>query len=173
MTRRSGRPDAEHYRLCAGAMLLNRRGQVWMGQRIDTPGAWQMPQGGIDDGEAPADAARRELHEEIGCDNVVLLGEAEGWLIYELPPDLAGKVWGGKYRGQMQKWFAFRFLGDDSDIDVHGVDTPEFDDWRWVDIAEVPGLIVDFKRSVYEAVVAEFGRFADGDAAAGAGETDC
>lgn len=173
MTLRTDRPDSRHYRLCAGAMLLSRSGQVWVGQRIDTPNAWQMPQGGIDAGEDPAAAALRELHEEIGSDNVELLAAAEGWLRYDLPPALAATAWGGKYRGQMQKWFAFRFLGHDDEIDIHGVKKPEFEAWRWVDIAEVAGLIVDFKRPVYEAVVAEFRRFSEVAAAAGSSATDC
>lgn len=151
--------DYPYYRPCAGAMLFNRDRQVWVGQRIDTPDAWQMPQGGIDKGEDPADAARRELHEEIGCNDVELLAEASGWLKYDLPAALAAKAWGGKYRGQMQKWFAFRFLGGDEQIDVHGVEKPEFDSWRWVGLDEVPSLIVDFKRPVYEAVVSEFSQF--------------
>lgn len=161
MTQRHERPDPVHYRLCAGAMLFSRDGRVWVGQRVDTPGAWQMPQGGIDPGEDPQVAARRELHEEIGCDAVELLAESSSWLTYDLPPELAAKAWGGKYRGQMQKWFAFRFLGADDEIDIAGVEKPEFSAWRWADIAEVPTLIVDFKRSVYEAVVAEFRQYSE------------
>lgn len=161
MTLRRDQPDSLHYRLCAGAMLFSRTGQVWVGQRIDTPDAWQMPQGGIDPGEEPAAAALRELHEETGSDNVELLAQTAGWLTYDLPPALAAQAWGGKYRGQMQKWFAFRFLGNDSDIDIHGVARPEFEAWRWIDIADVAALIVDFKRPVYEAVVAEFHRLSD------------
>lgn len=173
MNLRTDRPDPLHYRLCAGAMLFSRTGQVWVGQRIDTPNAWQMPQGGIDTDEDPAAAARRELHEEVGSDNVQLLAEAQGWLTYDLPPALAAQAWGGKYRGQMQKWFAFRFLGTDDEFDIHGVGKPEFEAWRWADIAEVASLIVDFKRPVYEAVVAEFRRFSDITAASGSSETDC
>lgn len=161
MTLRSEQPDSQHYRLGAGAMLFSRTGQVWVGQRIDTADAWQMPQGGIDAGEAPAAAALRELHEEVGSDNVRMLAEAEGWLKYDLPPALAARAWGGKYRGQMQKWFAFRFLGSDGEFDIHGVATPEFSAWRWVDIADVARLIVAFKRPLYEALVAEFSHFAE------------
>ena len=124
MTLRSDHPDSQNYRLCAGAVLFNHDGMVWVGQRVDTPGAWQMPQGGIDAGEDPLTAARREVAEEIGTDKLGLMGEAEGWLAYDLPPALAAKMWGGKYRGQMQKWFAFRFEGADSDIDIDGVDKP-------------------------------------------------
>lgn len=154
-------------------MLFSRTGQVWVGQRIDTPDAWQMPQGGIDPGEDPAAAALRELHEETGSDNVELLAQAEGWLAYDLPPALAATAWGGKYRGQMQKWFAFRFLGNDREIDIHGVNKPEFEAWRWADMADVAGLIVDFKRPVYEAVVAEFQRFSRVSAASISSETNC
>ncbi len=165
MNLRSDRPDSQHYRLCAGAMLFSRSGQVWVGQRIDSPNAWQMPQGGIEPGEDPAAAALRELHEEVGSGNVALLAEAEGWLKYDLPPALAARAWGGKYRGQMQKWFAFRFLGNDDEFDIHGVERPEFEAWRWADIADVASLIVDFKRPVYEAVVAEFRCFSQVSAA--------
>lgn len=172
MTLRTHRPDRLHYRLCAGAMLLNRTGQVWVGQRIDTPNAWQMPQGGIETGEGPAAAALRELHEEISSDNVEQLAEAEGWLKYDLPPALAAKAWGGKYRGQMQKWFAFRFLGNDDEIDIQGVEKPEFEAWRWIDIDDVAGLIVDFKRPVYEAVVAEFRGFSSIAETSANSETD-
>jgi len=161
VTLRTDRPDNQNYRLCAGAMLFSRTGQVWVGQRIDSPNAWQMPQGGIDTGEDPAAAALRELHEEVGSDNVQLLAEAEGWLTYDLPPALAARAWGGKYRGQAQKWFAFRFLGNDGDFDIHGVEEPEFEAWRWADIADVASQIVDFKRPVYEALVAEFRGFSD------------
>ncbi len=161
MTQRADEPDRLHYRLGAGAVLFSRTGKVWLGQRIDTPDAWQMPQGGIDADEDPAAAALRELHEEIGCDNVQLLAETDGWLKYDLPPALAAKMWGGKYRGQMQKWFAFRFLGSDDEIDIHGVKKPEFNAWRWADIGEIVGLIVDFKRPLYEAIVAEFRQFSE------------
>ncbi len=132
-----------------------------------------MPQGGIDPGEDPADAALRELNEEIGSANVVLLAEAAGWLKYDLPPELAAKAWGGKYRGQMQKWFAFRFLGSDDEIDIHGVEKPEFDAWRWVELDDVASLIVDFKRPVYEALVAEFRQFSAGFKASAGSETSC
>lgn len=173
MTLRTDRPDSRHYRLCAGAMLFSQTGQVWVGHRLDTPNAWQMPQGGIDTGEDPAAAALRELGEETGSDNVELLAQAEGWLTYDLPPALAAKAWGGKYRGQMQKWFAFRYLGRDDEIDIHGVEKPEFEAWQWVDIGEVASLIVDFKRPVYEAVVAEFQRYATISTAASGPETNC
>lgn len=148
--------DAQHYRRCAGVLLLNAAGQVWVGERNDTPGAWQMPQGGIDKGENPRVAALRELEEETGTANVEFLAEADNWLKYDLPVDLKRRAWKGKWRGQMQKWFAYRFLGTDTDIDVLGVEKPEFDRWRWVEPSEVPQLIVAFKRPVYEAVLAAF-----------------
>lgn len=148
--------DAQHYRKCAGVFLLNGAGQVWVGERNDTPGAWQMPQGGIDKGEAPRDAALRELEEETGTANVEYLAETPHWLKYDLPDDLQRRAWKGKWRGQMQKWFAYRYLGRDSEIDVLGVEKPEFDRWRWVEPHEVPVLIVGFKRPVYEALLEEF-----------------
>ncbi len=144
------------YRPCVGILLLNRAGQVFVAERRDTPGAWQMPQGGIDEGEDPAAAARRELREEIGTDKASILAEAREWLRYDLPPELIPTVWGGRYRGQSQKWFAMRFEGDDADIELDGHEEPEFDAWRWVDPEEVPALIVEFKRPVYERVLGEF-----------------
>ena len=144
------------YRPCAGVMLFNRAGLVWVGRRIDTPDAWQMPQGGIDEGETPRDAALRELAEEIGTDKAEIVGETRDWLTYDLPPELLGKAWKGRFRGQKQKWFACLFLGDDADIDIHTVDHPEFDAWQWVAPDALVGLIVPFKRPVYAALVAEF-----------------
>jgi len=144
------------YRPCAGMMLLNHENKVFVGQRIDTTmEAWQMPQGGIDEGEHIRSAALRELKEEIGTDKVEILARTPGWLYYDLPRDLVGKVWGGKYRGQKQKWYLMRFLGEDSEINL---DTPhpEFSAWKWVDIDEVPNLIVPFKRDLYRAIVDEF-----------------
>lgn len=143
------------YRPCVGIALFNAAGLVFVGRRSDTPDAWQMPQGGIDPGESPRAAAVRELREETGVERASLLAESAGWLRYDLPAALRGRVWGGKFRGQAQKWFAFRFLGRESEIrlDAH---VREFDAWRWVALAEVPDLIVPFKRAVYVAVAAEF-----------------
>jgi putative (di)nucleoside polyphosphate hydrolase len=143
------------YRPCVGVVLINRDGRVWVGRRVDTAGAWQMPQGGIDPGETPLDAARRELLEETGARSVEPLAETAGWLRYDLPDDLLGKVWGGRYRGQEQKWFALRFLGDDSEINLAGHHR-EFDSWHWATADEVLAEIVPFKRQVYAAVFAEF-----------------
>ncbi|HCP01618.1 MAG: RNA pyrophosphohydrolase [Alphaproteobacteria bacterium] len=150
--------DAAFYRPCAGIMLINESGCVWVGERIDFPGAWQMPQGGINIGEDPRAAALRELEEETAVSNVIFLAEAPDWLKYEFPPELRGRSWKGRWRGQMQKWFAYRHLGDDNEIDVMGVDMPEFRRWQWVDLDDVPRLIVEFKRPVYEALVKTFRR---------------
>jgi putative (di)nucleoside polyphosphate hydrolase len=140
-------------------MLINRAGLIWVGRRIDTPDAWQMPQGGIDAGESPREAALRELAEEIGTDNAEILGETRKWLTYDLPPALLGTAWKGRYRGPKQKWFACRFLGEDAEIDIHGVDYPEFDAWQWISPAELVDRIVPFKRHIYAALVAEFATF--------------
>jgi putative (di)nucleoside polyphosphate hydrolase len=142
------------YRAAVGVMLLNPADLVFVGQRIDTPGAWQMPQGGIDQGEEPRAAARRELKEETGVDQAEFLAETAGWLRYELPVELHGKAWGGRYRGQRQKWFAMRFTGSDEEIDL-ATDHPEFDAWKWVPAEQLPELIVPFKRQLYIDVLTE------------------
>lgn len=148
------------YRPCAGFMLANREGMVFVGQRIETRahGFWQMPQGGIDPGEDPETAALRELEEEtgIGTDLVEVIAPASKPLYYDLPPDLLGNVWKGKYRGQVQHWYLGRFLGRDDDIDLEAHGTPEFNAYRWVRPSELPELIIPFKRAVYEALVEEF-----------------
>lgn len=146
------------YRPCAGIMLINRDGLAFAGQRIDTTTeAWQMPQGGIDPGEDAQAAALRELGEEIGVgpEHVALIAEAPGEFFYDLPDDLIGKVWKGKWRGQRQKWFLYRFLGEDTDINL-ATPHPEFMSWRWVNPQDLPGLIVPFKRQLYEDVIAAF-----------------
>jgi putative (di)nucleoside polyphosphate hydrolase len=149
--------QAPGYRPGVGIMLLNRAGEVFVGRRIDLPAmpAWQMPQGGIDPGETPLDAALRELKEEIGTDKVQLLGESQGWLSYDLPAELSRGIWGGRYRGQRQKWFAMRFTGDDSDIDL-GTAHPEFDAWKWVSPEQLTDVIVSFKRQLYFDILTEF-----------------
>ena len=145
------------YRSGVGIMLLNPAGEAFVGRRVDTViAAWQMPQGGIDPGETPAAAARRELKEEIGTDKAEIVAESRSWLSYELPPEIAAALWGGRYRGQCQKWFLMRFLGADADIDLSG-DRPEFDAWQWVVPERLPDLIVPFKRRLYRDILAEFG----------------
>jgi putative (di)nucleoside polyphosphate hydrolase len=146
------------YRPCAGVMLINRAGQVLVGQRLDsTLEAWQMPQGGIDKGEVPLDAAVRELWEETGvrADLVELLAEAPDELFYDLPDELVGVLWKGKWRGQRQRWFLFRFLGEDSDVNIATAE-PEFRAWRWSDPADLVELIVPFKRELYRNVLDVF-----------------
>jgi putative (di)nucleoside polyphosphate hydrolase len=150
------------YRPCVGLMLVNHTGQVFTAARIDQMvEAWQMPQGGIDAGEDPLTAALRELEEEISVtpDKVSLLAESAEWLTYDLPEALVGKVWKGKYRGQRQKWFAFRFEGTDADINL-ATAHPEFNEWRWSEMQALPDLIVPFKRTLYQQLVAEFGHLA-------------
>lgn len=150
-------PGGLPYRPCAGVVLINADKLVFAGQRIDMPGAWQMPQGGIDGDETPREAALRELVEETGVspDKVEILGETPGWVNYDLPPELLGKVWKGRFGGQRQKWVLMRFLGDDADIRI---DTghPEFEEWRWMPAAALLENIVPFKRGVYEEVLAAF-----------------
>jgi putative (di)nucleoside polyphosphate hydrolase len=139
--------DTRPYRPCVGVMLLNRVGEVFVGNRIDTPGDhWQMPQGGIEGDENPRDAAFRELFEETGVNNAVLIKEARQPIRYDLPPELLETVWGGRYRGQEQLWFAMLFLGEDSDVrlDLH---EQEFSEWRWISKDELVGNIVPFKRN--------------------------
>jgi putative (di)nucleoside polyphosphate hydrolase len=157
------------YRPCVGIMLLNRAGRAFIGARsngpehVDATHAWQMPQGGIDSGEDPWQAALRELYEETNIRSVKRLGEIEEWLTYDIPAEIIGKAWGGKYCGQRQKWYALRFTGDEHEIDIAhpgGGHAPEFLDWRWEPIANLPALVVPFKRKVYEQVVADFSKFA-------------
>ena len=151
-------PDSLPYRPCVGVVLIDARGLVFAGQRIDSPSpAWQMPQGGIDEGETPREAAYRELREETGVtrDKVEFVGKTHGWVTYDLPPELLGKVWGGKYRGQRQKWFLFRFKGQDADVKIAS-EHPEFSTWRWILVDEMVESIVPFKRAVYEEVVRSF-----------------
>ena len=150
-------PGKLGYRSAVGIMLLNRAGEVFVARRLDMPmlPAWQMPQGGIDKGETPLQAALRELKEEIGTNKAKILGESRMWLKYDLPVELTGGVWGGRYRGQRQKWFAMRFTGADRDIDL-ATDHPEFDAWKWIRPERLPQIIVPFKRQLYIDILAEF-----------------
>ena len=151
-------PKTLPYRPCAGIMLVNAEGKVFVGQRNDSSlEAWQIPQGGIDPGEDAEAAALRELREETGVmpDKVELIAEAPGTFVYDLPPELLGKVWKGKWRGQTQRWFLYRFLGTDTDIDI-ATEHEEFRAWRWSDPADLPRLIVPFKKALYEQVLAAF-----------------
>ena len=156
------------YRPCVGVVVFNSEGKVWAGRRIqnaETPSdyRWQFPQGGIDQGEDPLPAAQRELFEETGMRRVSLLAEATEWFNYDLPDDILGIGLKGKYRGQTQKWFAFRFDGEESEINITEPPDgshPEFDQWAWRDLAEMPDLIVPFKRDLYERIVLEFKGFA-------------
>jgi putative (di)nucleoside polyphosphate hydrolase len=158
------------YRPCVGLTVINRAGLVFIGRRtqgpehIDEIHAWQMPQGGIDDGEDPWPAGLRELYEETNIRSVERLGAIDDWLMYDIPREIVGRAWAGKYRGQMQRWFALRFTGDDREIDVAapggGAHEPEFVEWRWEKMQNLPNLVVPFKRPTYERVVREFAKFA-------------
>jgi putative (di)nucleoside polyphosphate hydrolase len=160
-------PATLPYRPCVGIMVINAAGLVWVGRRSDTPnegtgGWWQMPQGGIDENEEPAVAARRELREETGIVSIEIIGESPGWYTYDLPPELVGKAWGGRFRGQKQKWFAVRFTGVDSEIDISAQPghAAEFVTWRWVPLRELPDLVVPFKQAVYAQIVRDFSTLA-------------
>lgn len=148
------------YRPCVGLALFNDKGQVFVGERIDTPGAWQMPQGGIDAGEDIKQAAMRELKEEIGTDKAEILQIASQTIAYDLPPHLQKKLWQGRYRGQEQSWVALRFTGKDHEINLTAYDPPEFRNWQWIDLDKTLELVVPFKRMTYEKVIALFANIA-------------
>jgi putative (di)nucleoside polyphosphate hydrolase len=159
-------PNTLPYRPCVGIVLLNREGLIWIGRRFDelvlqeTLKRWQMPQGGIDGDEDPRDAAFRELHEETGIRSADIIAETNDWVHYDLPPEAVGKALKGKFRGQRQKWFAMRFTGDEQEINLQpDGHNPEFDAWRWATSRDVLNAIVEFKRSAYVTVLAEFARF--------------
>src|SRR5262245_59794929 len=152
------------YRPCVGIMVLNRAGGVWIGRRFGAPNEpegpgswWQMPQGGIDANEDPSAAARRELAEETGIRSVSMIAESPNWYSYDLPEALRPRAWGGRYRGQRQKWFLVRITGEDSEVDIARPDRMiEFDAWRWAEASELVPLLEPFKRAVYEQVLADF-----------------
>jgi putative (di)nucleoside polyphosphate hydrolase len=172
MSKPAKRAEDLPYRPCVGVAVFNPAGRVWIGRRADARDEpegrgtwWQMPQGGLDDGEEPEKAAHRELYEETSINSVDMIRAAPGWIAYDLPADLIGTAWRGRYRGQKQKWFALRFTGDESEIDVlnpgGGKFKPEFSEWRWEKLERLPDLVVPFKRKVYEQVVAAFKDIAD------------
>lgn len=144
------------YRDGVGIMLINKQGMVFVAKRIDMVSeAWQMPQGGIDAGEDAATAALRELLEETGTDKATIIAQKPDWVFYDLPESLIPKVWGGKFRGQRQQWFAMRFDGVDSDINIH-TEHPEFSEWKWIPMTQLPDVIVPFKRDLYQMLANEF-----------------
>ena len=147
-------------RLGVGVILLNSENKVFVGKRIDNQKGnyWQMPQGGVDENENFLDAAKRELEEETSIKNIKLIKEIEGWLTYDLPVDLLGKVWKGKYRGQKQKWFIMKFLGNNNEININ-TKKPEFLNWKWIEPTELPKVVVDFKISIYEKISKELSNF--------------
>ena len=150
------------YRPNVGVVLFNADGRVWLGRRANAPGPfnWQFPQGGVDKGEALLDAARRELQEETGVVSADFLGRTKGWITYDFPEGYKGSKIARGWKGQKQVWFALRFTGAESEIDLYAHHQVEFDDWRWADLEEAPALVVDFKRAAYEAVVEAFRPFA-------------
>lgn len=157
-------PDAPLYRPCVGIVLFNAGRQVFVGERIDSPGAWQMPQGGVDAGEDIETAARRELLEETGTDQAAIIAVMPDKTRYETPPDIRPrlqKIWGAPYIGQEQTWVAMRFTGADADIDLEAHEPPEFSRWQWVALGSVPDLIVPFKRATYQRVIAAFAHLAN------------
>ncbi len=148
--------DGLPYRPCVGIALFGQAGHVFVGERIDTPGSWQMPQGGIDEGEDVLTAAFRELEEEVGTNKAKLIRVADRTIRYDVPMSLSTKHWGGKYRGQEQTWVALQFTGNESDIRIDGHDIPEFSKWQWIPLSRTADLIVPFKRDTYLEVIKLF-----------------
>ncbi len=144
------------YRMCVGIMLLNKENKAFIGKRIDTRvSGWQMPQGGIDENEDIEIAVFRELKEETGTDNATIIARTKDYHYYDLPDELLPRMWNGKYRGQQQIWFALKFLGDDSEINLNQYQPAEFNEWRWEELSEIPNIIVDFKKQLYLDVIKE------------------
>ena len=149
------------YRPCVGAALFNQKGLVWVGKRLIKPNTklkpiWQLPQGGIEEGESADCAVLRELKEETGINQVEIICESKRWIKYDLPIGLIGNIWGGLYRGQRQKWFALKFLGTDVNVDLNTHEQPEFSDWKWLTLRTIPLIAAPFKKKVYQAVAKEF-----------------
>lgn len=156
MKKASSHYDRLPYRRGVGMMIVNEEGKVFLGKRVESKyEAWQMPQGGIDNAETPSKAVQREMMEEIGCNKGEIIAETKKWYSYDIPEFLVSKLWGGKYKGQKQKWFLIKFTGNDSDIDIQ-TDNPEFRAWCWADTSDLPQLIVPFKKLLYDAVLEEF-----------------
>jgi len=153
------------YRPCVGAVLFGPQGRFFVGRRVDVgrggAPAWQLPQGGIDAGEAPEEAVMRELEEEVGTRNAQIMGEHPDWLQYDIPAHLRRSRMGLRYRGQRQRWFALKFLGDDAQIKLDAHSQVEFDAWKWVDLAAVPAMAVAFKRDIYEILARDFAKYVE------------
>ncbi|MCW9046112.1 MAG: RNA pyrophosphohydrolase [Alphaproteobacteria bacterium] len=147
------------FRRGVGIMLFNKKGQIFVAQRLDTSGAWQMPQGGLDKGEKPKKAALREMKEEIGTDKGKIVGKTRKWLSYDLPPHVVHLVWKGRHRGQKQRWYAVKFTGKDKDINLNHTNRPEFDRWKWVSVDDLVNDIVPFKRKLYKKIVADLKKY--------------
>ena len=158
--RTSSKNREDAYRPGVGIVLFNKDGHVLIAERIDNPGGWQLPQGGIDAGEEPEIAVFREMEEEIGTRNAQIIGAMEEWITYDFPLPLAQKLWNGRYRGQKQKWIALKFLGQDSDIRLETHTHPEFSRWKWMPLNNLLDYVVPFKRAVYERVIKEFRHYA-------------
>jgi putative (di)nucleoside polyphosphate hydrolase len=159
MTVSSNKNNDDLYRPCVGIALFNQQGEIFVAERLDNPGAWQMPQGGIDGDEAPEAAVLREMEEEIGTRKARIIGTINEWLYYDIPNHTAQKLWKGKYKGQRQKWVALEFTGEDTDINLGAHHHPEFSQWKWMPLSQLLDYVVPFKRDIYKTVMKEFARF--------------